>query len=388
MNHSMPRSVAIEFSSPGTVGLTTLELPPPRPDELLIRVRACGICMFDVNTFKGKLAAPFPRVAGHEGVGVVDRVGAEVTAFRPGDKVAFLGGPALSEYCIVKAERAALIPPDTDDYALWIAEPASCVVNGVRSARVEPGDTVILIGAGYMGLLLVQALPTRVMHRFVVIDVDDERLELARRFGAAVTLNPRDVDVVTEVRRLTGASESAVYPEEQEVVARLLGRAAASCRSLAWEDVAAIERLLGARESRVHADLSPQDIWLAERALSRRRSGADIVIEAAGAPGVLDTAGRMLRPGGRLSIFSFHTSREEVDLPTWHMRGYEVQNPAPNFSHNIVKDFQDAVRLMHDRTLDQRALITHRFPHTAAREALAVTAARPKGYIKAAVTFD
>jgi threonine dehydrogenase-like Zn-dependent dehydrogenase len=222
----------------------------------------------------------------------------------------------------------------------------------------------------------------------VVVDVDEDRLALARRFGAELTLNPREADVVAEVRRLTGAPETAVYPEEREIVARLLGRDVAVCRSIASDDGVAIEHALGAHESRVHDDLSPRDIWLAERVLTRVRSGADIVIEAAGAKGILDTASRVLRPGGRLSIFSFHTAREEVDLPIWHMRGFEVQNPAPSFSRDIAKDFHDAVRLMRDGTLDQRPLITHQFPHTAVQEALELTAARPKGYMKAAVTFE
>jgi threonine dehydrogenase-like Zn-dependent dehydrogenase len=384
----MPRSIAVEFSSPGKVGLTIVDVPAPRGDELLVRVRACGICMLDVNTFTGKLPAAFPRVTGHEGVGVVDRVGADVSAFRPGDKVAFLGVPALSEYCLVKAERAAPIPLETEDFVPWIAEPASCVINGARSARVEPGDTVVLIGAGYMGLLLVQALPRQIMEHFVVIDVDEDRLALARRFGAAITLNPEQVDVVAEVRKLTGASGVAVYPEERDAVGRLLGRDAAACLHLTPEDVPPLERALGAREARVHTTLSPQDVWMVERVLARVRSGADIVIEAAGARGILDTAGRMVRRGGRLSIFSFHTAREEVDLPLWHTQGFEVQNPAPGFSRNSAKDLQDAVRLMRAGMLDQSLLITHRFAHTAIQEALELTAARPKGYIKAAVTFD
>jgi len=175
----MTRAVAVEFRSPGKVGLTTIDVPAPRAGELLVRVRACGICMFDVNTFKGKLPAAFPRVAGHEGVGVIEQVGADVGTYKPDDKIAFLGGPALSEYCLVKETNAALIPPETEDYALWVAEPAGCVINGVRSARVEPGDTVVLIGAGYMGLLLVQALPKQIMDHFIIIDIDDDRLVLA-----------------------------------------------------------------------------------------------------------------------------------------------------------------------------------------------------------------
>ena len=121
----------------------------------------------------------------------------------------------MSEYCLVKEHNAARIPSDTEDYAFWVAEPAGCVINGARSAQVEPGDTVVLIGVGYMGLLLVQALPKHFMERFIVVDVDEKRLALARRFGAKTTLNAADVDVVAEVRAITGTPEVPVFPEEQ-----------------------------------------------------------------------------------------------------------------------------------------------------------------------------
>jgi threonine dehydrogenase-like Zn-dependent dehydrogenase len=247
---------------------------------------------------------------------------------------------------------------------------------------------VVLLGAGYMGLLLVQALPKQIMERFIVIDVDEDRLALARRFGAEITLNPRDMDIVAEVRRLTGKDDVTTLPEERDALGRLLGRAPAACARLSGEDVAAAEQRLGAGERRRHADLAPAEVWLIERALSRARSGADIVIEAAAAKGVVDTAGQMLRRGGRLSIFSYHTAREEVDLPLWHGKGLEVQNPSPGFSRNSAEDLQDAVRLLRKGVLDQRELITHCFPHTAIQEALELTAARPRGYIKAAVTFE
>src|SRR5579871_3944230 len=113
MARAVTRSVAIEFSAPGKIGLTHLDLPALRSDEVLVRVRACGICMLDVNTFRGKLSFAFPRAAGHEGAGVVEQIGDGVTTVAEGDKVAFLGGPALSEYCIVKQTQVALIPAET-----------------------------------------------------------------------------------------------------------------------------------------------------------------------------------------------------------------------------------------------------------------------------------
>lgn len=80
--------------------------------------------------------------------------------------------------------------------------PLACVVNGIRGASIEIGDNVCLIGCGYMGLLLLQATPIRYMSSLVALDICDERLDLARDFGAEYTLNPRRCDPVREVRRL------------------------------------------------------------------------------------------------------------------------------------------------------------------------------------------
>jgi threonine dehydrogenase-like Zn-dependent dehydrogenase len=259
----------------------------------------------------------------------------------------------------------------------------------VRSARVEPGDTVVLIGAGYMGLLLVQLLPKNLMKHFIVVDVERERLALARSHGATVTLDPSEVDAVAEVRRLTtAAARVEVRPAERSAVARLLETAESSVAELSVGDVARLRAALGAREGRYHAALTPYEVLLAERVAARMRSGADIVIEAAGARGTLDMATQMVRPGGRLSIFAFHTLREEVDTPAWHMGGYEVQNPAPSFSRDFARDFRDAVGFLGSGALCQDELITHRFAHTRIAEALQTAAAKPAGFIKAAITFD
>src|SRR5947209_4890406 len=126
----MIRSEAVVFEKPGKVGTTTVEWPAPAHDEVVVRVKACGICMFDVNTYTGKLPLSFPRLGGHEGVGVVEWVGSAVTSLTAGDKVTFLGGPALGEYCVIKAAGAVRLPAETEDYVRWVAEPAACVVNG------------------------------------------------------------------------------------------------------------------------------------------------------------------------------------------------------------------------------------------------------------------
>jgi len=188
--------------------IVEIEVDNPGRDEVLIETKACGICMEEVYIYRGLL--PGGRVVGHEGVGAVVKVGEDVKNVDVGDMVTTLGGPAFAEYYKTKGCNVARIPSDIDDYTLWISEPLACVVNGIRGASIEIGDNVCLIGCGYMGLLLLQAMPIRYMSSLVALDIHDERLDLARDFGAEYTLNPRRCDPIREVEEIMGGKADVV----------------------------------------------------------------------------------------------------------------------------------------------------------------------------------
>ncbi len=384
----MKTTEALILPRPGTVELGEMSLASVGPEDVLIRVTVGGICMFDVGTFRGTLKLPFPRYAGHEGAGVIEEVGERVDTVHPGDLVTFNSSPCFARYHVAKATNVARVAPGTTDLALWISEPCACSTNGVRSARIEPGDDVVLIGAGYMGLLLVQGLPKEIMRHFVVVDVDDRRLQLARAFGAEIVINSTHQDALREVQRLTSTRDATLPKAERAALAKLLDRPESELEQITLDLSQEGYERLGSAEGRVHDNFTAAELSLAEHALHRVDCGADVVIEAAGAPGTLDLASRMLRTGGRLSIFAFHTKREEVPTPLWHMAGLEVQNPAPGFSRNWHEDWRDAVRLLHKGVYRQAELITHRFPHTDAQHALEYLAGRPEECIKAVFTFD
>lgn len=384
----MVATEALVMTAPGKIERQTIEVAAPRGGQLLVRVMASGICQFDISLFTGKLKAAFPQLGGHEGVGIVEAVGDGVDGFEPGDKVTFLGGPTFAGYTLVNPAKAVRIPDDVSDYAIWISEPAACATNGVRSARVEPGDTVVLIGTGYMGMLVLQGLPKSLMSRFIVVDLDEERLELARQYGAEITLNPRECDPVAEVLKLTGPQRPVVISKEEQAALEALGVPPSAPGRLSIDDRNKAREALGANVGKVHTNLSLEQLDQARRAVGRISGGVDIVIEATGAKGTLDMATQMLRPGGRLSIFGYHTAREEVPTPLWHMNGIEVQNPAPKFSANFDEDFRDAVKLIAKGSYDQRRLITHRFRPDEAQQALEFAAGRPQGYIKGVFLFE
>ena len=195
---------AINIKEPRKIIFRDVDLGKLKPNEILVRTKVCGICKFDINAFSGKIKDSYLNELGHEGVGIVEKVGEEVGEFKPGDKVAAVGRGAFGKCFRANENMAAKIPQETEDFEYWIAEPVACVVNGLRSTTIQPGDTVAVIGCGYMGLLLTQGLPKEYIAHLFCIDMDDERLELAREFGADTILNSIQTNVVEYIKSEKG----------------------------------------------------------------------------------------------------------------------------------------------------------------------------------------
>jgi L-iditol 2-dehydrogenase len=225
------------------------DVPPPRPepDEVLVRVRACGICGSDIHGFDGTSGRRIPPIImGHEASGEIVETGSAVTRWKPGDRVTFDSTVYCGEcdYCrtgrvnlcsnrrvlgvscgdyrqhgafaeLVKVPaRTLFVIPDglTFDQAAF-CEPLSIALHAVGRAGVEPGDTALVIGAGVIGLLVLQALRARGCSRVFVSDLNEARLAIARETGADETFVPGQVDVVSEVRARTGGEGCDVSME-------------------------------------------------------------------------------------------------------------------------------------------------------------------------------
>ena len=212
--------------------------PEPAADELLVRVRACGICGSDVHGFDGSTGRRIPPVImGHEASGVVAGAGANVRGFREGDRVAFdsmiscgacdycrRGEPnlcdnrqilgvscadfrrdgAFAEYVAVPARIAFRLPDSLSFGHAAMLEPVSVAVHAVNLTPVRLGGTAMVAGAGMIGLLCIQCLRLAGCGRIYAVDLDGARLALARRLGADEGLNPRSCDVKAEVLERTG----------------------------------------------------------------------------------------------------------------------------------------------------------------------------------------
>ncbi len=219
--------------------LEVQDVPPPGvgPRDVLVRVMACGICGSDVHGMDGSTGRRIPPIVmGHEAAGLVERVGAQVTSFAPGDRVTFdstiynpesffsrrglvnlcddrrvLGvscedyrqDGAFAELVAVPSHILYSLPPGMTFEQAAMVEPVSIAVHARNLTPIEGGDTALVFGTGLIGLMMVQVLRQTAVARIVAVDVDDGRLALAAELGADHVLNSATTDVAAAVRALT-----------------------------------------------------------------------------------------------------------------------------------------------------------------------------------------
>jgi len=217
------------------------EVPRPEvgPRDVLVRVRSCGICGSDVHGYDGGSGRRIPPVImGHEASGEVAETGSEVVGLAPGQPVTFdsmiscrdcvfcgEGRPnlcedrrvlgvscddyrrhgAFAEYVSVPRHIVFPVPPGVGFNEAAMVEPVSVAVHAVSRAEPSLGDSVVVIGAGMIGLLTVQALRSAGCGLIVSVDLAADRLALAKQLGADATIRPDDdTDVPAAVRAMTG----------------------------------------------------------------------------------------------------------------------------------------------------------------------------------------
>lgn len=212
--------------------------PEPGPNEVLVRVRACGICGSDVHGFDGSTGRRLPPlIMGHEASGEVAAIGSDVRGFKERDRVTFdsmvscgqcaycrrgavnlcdrrqvLGvscnefrrDGAFAEYVKVPQHIVVRLPDSVSFEHAAMVEPISVALHAVNITPVLLGDTGLVVGAGMIGLLALQCLRLAGCGRVFVTDLDDARLKLAMDLGAAETFNPKSRDVTQAILERTG----------------------------------------------------------------------------------------------------------------------------------------------------------------------------------------
>lgn len=248
----MKAAICYEFDKPVRVEEVTLDAP--RRDEVRVRIAACGVCHSDLSVIHGILRSKLPCVLGHEGAGIVEEVGEGVTHIKAGDKVVLawvmscsrcfycrIGKPnlcelgerinkynrmpdgstrvhqgkddlwvfsavgALAEEVVVPVSAAVKLPADAplEKCALL----GCAVLTGVgavfNTAQVTPGSSVVVFGAGGVGLNAIQGAGIAGAERIIAVDAQPAKLELAKRFGATDVIDASKADPVEGVRALT-----------------------------------------------------------------------------------------------------------------------------------------------------------------------------------------
>lgn len=232
----MQKARALVITQKDTLEFQNLDMPKLHDYEVLFKTKYCSLCTVDQRTYKGTRNYGYPFLGGHECSGSIVAVGDGVVGVEPGDHVIFtsgycnqceldrsgrgtqcqnkkrmpkrsniegniLGG-GLSEYLAIPAWQVIKLPEDIDMAAASLCEPLACCIHSIEKARIELGDTVVVIGMGIMGYFQLK-LALMKGARVIVSEMNEQRREKALQHGATYVLDPSKEDVVKRIQELT-----------------------------------------------------------------------------------------------------------------------------------------------------------------------------------------
>ena len=303
------------------------ECPKPditAPTDAIIKITKTTICGTDLHILKGDVATCQPgRILGHEGVGVVDKVGDAVTAFKPGDKVLIscVSACGKCEYCRkqmyshcttggwilgnsidgTQAEFVRIPHADTSLYPIPDGADEEALVMlsdilptgfecGVLNGKVQPGNSIAIVGAGPIGLAALLTAQFYSPGQIIMIDLDDNRLEVAKRFGATDTINSTDGKAMEAVMKITG------------------------------------------------------------------KRGVDTAIEAVGVPATFELCQQIIAPGGTIANIGVHGTKVDLHLEKLWDRNITITTRLVDTVSTPM-----LLKILRSKKIDPKQLITHRF---------------------------
>lgn len=223
---------AAVLHAPGDLRVEDVPVPRPGPGEVLVKVGAAGICGSDIGRVMVTGTYRFPTIPGHEFAGEVTEVGADVERLAPGDTVAvaplipcrhcewcqagkfslcddydFVGSRrdgAFAQYLCAPAANVLKVPVGISQEVAATIEPAAIILHGIHKLDMKLGDAVAVVGCGALGFFALQFAKLSGARPLIAIDVDEEKLALARQVGADICINPSKEDAVAAVKAATG----------------------------------------------------------------------------------------------------------------------------------------------------------------------------------------
>lgn len=314
---------AVVVTGPERAEVREVETPRPGPGQVLVRVEGCGVCGSNLPLWEGRPWFEYPNQPGnpgHEGWGRVAALGRGVDDLQEGDRVAFLSDRAFAEYDLAERNGLIALPPALDGLDVP-GEPFGCAMNIWRRSEVAAGQTVAVVGIGFLGAILTR-LAAQAGARVIAISQRPFSLQLARRMGAAetVALGAGAGEVASRVEELTGG-QGCDRVIEAVGLQRPLDLAGSLCR----------------------------------------------------------VRGRLVIAGFH------QDGPRQVDLQLWNWRGLDVVNAHERDPEVYLEGMRAAVDAMTSGRLETGELITHRVPLARAADAFELLRARPDGFVKAVV---
>jgi threonine dehydrogenase-like Zn-dependent dehydrogenase len=197
---------AVRLTGPGRISVDEVTVPEPGPGQVRIRLEGCGVCASNLTPWSGPDWMKFPTDPGgmgHEGWGVVDAVGEGVHEFSVGDRVAALSYNSYAEYDVADASATVKLPAALDGQP-FPGEPLGCAMNIFRRSDIQAGQTVAIVGIGFLGALLTR-LAKDAGARVIAISRRPFSLDVAREMGADETIAMDDHwAIIEKVKELTG----------------------------------------------------------------------------------------------------------------------------------------------------------------------------------------
>ncbi len=286
---------AAVYKGGSVVDVETIPVPDIGPGELLIRVEACGICHTDLKKIEYNLLAP-PRIYGHETAGVVAAVGEGVSRYSPGDRVVVFhhipcakcfyclrklyaqcpvykkvgvtagyepAGGGFSQYVRamdwIVEQGVEIIPGGVSFEQASFVEPVNTCVKGVKQIDPQPGDVVVVLGQGPIGLIFTMMV-SRTGARVIATDTMPARRTLALKFGAEAAFDPRDEKLDKTVRAMTdgrGADLAIIAASARGIVEQAVASSRPGARILLFAQTSHQERI----------EVSGADVCMGERTL-------------------------------------------------------------------------------------------------------------------------
>lgn len=218
---------AVRLEGVGNIALREVGKPSAGPDDLLVRIEACGVCGTDRHLFHGEFPCTPPVTLGHEFSGIVEAIGTAVSGFSVGDRVT--GDPNIAcgrcphchagrinlchdlvaigirrdggfaEYVVLPQKQAFPLPKDLKPTHGAFCEPLGCCLHGVDLAQIRPGSSVAVLGGGVIGLLTVQLARLAGATTIILSTRQASRRALARELGATATVDPSACDIIDTV---------------------------------------------------------------------------------------------------------------------------------------------------------------------------------------------